>query len=167
MFGMGFAELLIIGIIAILFLGPDKLPETMVQIAKFFKNVKSTISTAKESIEEELHVSELRDQAQNYRQELQEAHQEMARLSSLDTLNDEIDEVKKASKVDMYGESGYADENQVTSTQEDKEVVTFKKKKKKKKTKNKEDLEVADETNDVQTSEAIAQNEDDTPKKEA
>ena len=43
MFGMGFTEILVIAIIAILFLGPDKLPDTMVQIAKFFRNTKNTI----------------------------------------------------------------------------------------------------------------------------
>ena len=52
MFGMGFTEIIIIAVIAILFLGPDKLPETMVQIAKFFKSVKKTVGTAKESIEQ-------------------------------------------------------------------------------------------------------------------
>ena len=35
MFGMGFTEILIIMVIAILFLGPDKLPGAMVDIAKF------------------------------------------------------------------------------------------------------------------------------------
>ena len=137
MFGMGFAEMLIIGIIAILFLGPDKLPETMVQIAKFFKNVKSTISTAKESIEEELHVSEIKEQAQGYRQELQQAHQEMARLSALDTLNEEIDEVKKEAKVDFYGNELDTPTSD-TQAKDAPEVVTFKKKKKKKEKSNKE-----------------------------
>ena len=54
MFGMGFTEILVIGIIAILFLGPDKLPETMVEIAKFLRNVKRTVTNAKSSIESEL-----------------------------------------------------------------------------------------------------------------
>ena len=43
MFGMGFAEMLIIAIMAILSLGPDKLPETMVEIAKFFRSQQSPI----------------------------------------------------------------------------------------------------------------------------
>ena len=50
MFGMDFGELLLIAIVAVIFLGPDKLPETMVQIAKIFKKVKTTIATAKDSI---------------------------------------------------------------------------------------------------------------------
>ncbi len=35
MFGMGFMEIILIAIVAIIALGPEKLPGTMVQIAKF------------------------------------------------------------------------------------------------------------------------------------
>ena len=41
MFGFGFTEILIIVVIAILFLGPDKLPSAMVDVAKFFRSVKN------------------------------------------------------------------------------------------------------------------------------
>ena len=44
MFGIGFTELLLISVIAILFLGPDKLPGALVEMAKFIKGVKKTIS---------------------------------------------------------------------------------------------------------------------------
>lgn len=125
MFGMGFTEILIIGVIAILFLGPDKLPETMVEIAKFIKNMKQSISSAKDSIESELHVSEMREEMLNYKNELTSASSELNRLGSLDDLQDEINEIKKEVKVDFKEESP-------TPVAPDKpEVVTFKKKKKK------------------------------------
>ena len=38
MFGMSFSEILVIAVIAVLVLGPDKLPSAMVQIAKFLKH---------------------------------------------------------------------------------------------------------------------------------
>lgn len=44
MFGMGFTEILIIAIIAILFLGPDKLPSAMVEIAKFLEIQKTLLA---------------------------------------------------------------------------------------------------------------------------
>ncbi len=100
MFGMGFAEILIIGVIAILFLGPDKLPETMVEIAKFFRNVKRTVSSAKASLDEELHISEMREGALNYKKELTEASSELERLSSIDEIASEINDVKKEVKVE-------------------------------------------------------------------
>ena len=47
MFGMGFIEILMVAVVAILFLGPDKLPDAMVKVAKFMKSVKKAIGDAK------------------------------------------------------------------------------------------------------------------------
>ena len=99
MFGLGFTEILIIGVIAILFLGPDKLPQTMIEIAKFFRSVKRTVSSAKESLEEELHISDMREEAMNYKKELTAASGELSRLTNLDDISGEFDEVKKEAKV--------------------------------------------------------------------
>jgi len=73
MFGMGFTEILFIAVIAVLFLGPEKLPDAMVQIAKFFKSVRGTINEAKSSFEEEIHIKELREEALGYRKKIEEA----------------------------------------------------------------------------------------------
>ena len=43
MFGMGFTEILVVIVIAILFLGPDKLPTAMVEVAKFIKGIKKEL----------------------------------------------------------------------------------------------------------------------------
>jgi len=67
MFGMGFTEILFIAVIAIIFLGPDKLPEAMVQIAKFFNSFKKTVSEAKSTFENEIHINELREEALSYK----------------------------------------------------------------------------------------------------
>lgn len=77
MFGMGFTEILVIIIIAILFLGPDKLPETMVQIAKFFRSTKNTISTMKNTIEEEMNVKSMKEEALAYKKGLLDATEEV------------------------------------------------------------------------------------------
>ena len=111
MFGMGFTEMLLIAVIAILFLGPDKLPSTMIEIAKFFKNVKSTIGNVKDSLEEEMNLSEIKQEALAYKQELLNASESLnkvtdipaqagAKLTSLtdDILQDDEDEVKKTPK---------------------------------------------------------------------
>jgi|FLOH01.1.fsa_nt_gi sec-independent protein translocase protein TatB len=70
MFGLGFTEMLLIIVIAILFLGPDKLPSAMVDVAKFFRNVKKTIGTVKDSFEEEMHVSDIKNEVLSYKKEL-------------------------------------------------------------------------------------------------
>ncbi|MDP2893555.1 MAG: Sec-independent protein translocase protein TatB [Sulfurimonas sp.] len=70
MFGMDLGEIIVIAIIAVLFLGPDKLPGAMVEIAKFFKNTKNVINSVKDSFEEELNVKSMKDEALAYKQEL-------------------------------------------------------------------------------------------------
>jgi sec-independent protein translocase protein TatB len=78
MFGMGFTEILLIAIVAILFLGPDKLPDAMVQIGKFINSFRKTINEAKSSFEEELHIKELREEALSYRKTLEESTSDIA-----------------------------------------------------------------------------------------
>jgi sec-independent protein translocase protein TatB len=70
---MGFTEILVIAVIAILFLGPDKLPSTMVQIAKFFKSTKEVIGNMKDSFEEEMNVKSMKEEALAYKKELTDA----------------------------------------------------------------------------------------------
>ncbi len=126
MFGMGFAEMLIIGVIAILFLGPDKLPETMVQIAKFFKSVKTTIATAKNSIEEELHIAEIKEEANSYKKQLTEASAELERMTDVEGIKDEMRQLKKETKTDVNEPAKTA-----PAAPSKPEVVTFAKKPKK------------------------------------
>lgn len=97
MFGMGFTEILIIAIIAILFLGPDKLPSAMVEVAKFFRSIKKTIGTVKDSLEEELNVADIKEEALAYKKELLSASNELKRVTdvtqigtSLSGLSDDI-----------------------------------------------------------------------------
>ncbi|MBW6489223.1 Sec-independent protein translocase protein TatB [Sulfurimonas sp.] len=77
MFGMGFTEIVIIAIIAILFLGPDKLPDAMVQIAKFFRSTKNTISSMKHSLEEEMNVKSMKEEALAYKKGLLDVTEEV------------------------------------------------------------------------------------------
>lgn len=92
MFGMSFAEIMIIAVIAVLFLGPDKLPSTMVQIAKFFKSFKSSINDAKSSFEQEIKIQELKDETLEYKKKLDEAATSVRKTVTFDELN----EIKKS-----------------------------------------------------------------------
>ncbi|KQI23773.1 preprotein translocase subunit TatB, partial [Campylobacter coli CVM 41915] len=57
---MSFGEIIVILIVAILVLGPDKLPEAIVQIAKILKALKRNIDDAKSSIEKEIRINDLK-----------------------------------------------------------------------------------------------------------
>jgi len=84
MFGIGFTELILISIIAILFLGPDKLPQAMIDIAKFIKSVKKTVNDAKGSLEEEMKIADLKEEALNYKKQLNDATSELQNFKNLD-----------------------------------------------------------------------------------
>jgi len=130
MFGMGFTEILIIAVIAILFLGPDKLPSTMVEIAKFFRSVKNTIGSVKESLEEEMNVSQIKQEALSYKKELLEASSKLESATNIGAnLNSEIDNIL-SDDAPAPQEQTAAPKMKKASAQT--QEVTFKKKKKKK-----------------------------------
>lgn len=70
MFGMGFGEILLVAIVAIIFLGPEKLPETMVGIAKFFRSIKNNITDAKDALESEINIAEMKKEAIEYKDKI-------------------------------------------------------------------------------------------------
>lgn len=125
MFGMGFTEIVIIAIIAILFLGPDKLPEAMVEIAKFFRNIKKTVGSAKESLEHELNVADIKEEALNYKKELTKASEALNQMADLGNLDEEIHEIADDLKNSVSPQNG---EKKVPPTPPKPEVVTFSKK---------------------------------------
>ncbi len=136
MFGMGFTEILLIAVIAIIFIGPDKLPKMMVDIAKMFRNVKNTIGTVKENLEEEINITDIQREALAYKEELLKATEDVSKVtqipndisSGLTSLNNDIMNI-----------------DDTPQTSKEPETVTFKKKPKKKKEKKK----VTEENTDV------------------
>lgn len=88
MFGMSFTEIMVIAIIAILFLGPDKLPQAMVKIAKFFKTFKNSINDAKHTLEHEVKIHELKEDAKTYKDKLAKGKQELESSINIDAFED-------------------------------------------------------------------------------
>lgn len=94
MFGMGIGELLVIAIIAIIFLGPEKLPDAMVKGAKFFKSFKNSINDVKSSFEQEMKIQELKEEALTYKKKLDEAATSARKVITFD----ELEEIKKTTQ---------------------------------------------------------------------
>ena len=92
MFGMSFAEIMIILVIAVLFLGPDKLPSTMVKMAKFFKSFKSGINDAKSSFEQEIKIQELKEETLEYKKKLDSVKSSIKKSITFD----ELDEIRES-----------------------------------------------------------------------
>lgn len=89
MFGMGFMEIFLIAIIAVIALGPDKLPTAMVQIAKFIKKMKTGLDDAKSTLDSELNISEMKAEASKFKSQIEDTKASLSMDSKIDLgLND-------------------------------------------------------------------------------
>ena len=88
MFGIGIFELLVILIVAIIALGPNKLPQTIIDIVKFFRAVRKTMAEAKESFDKEIELSEIKQEALKYK----------------NTISNEVDKLTQDMKLDELRE---------------------------------------------------------------
>lgn len=88
MLNIGMTELLTFGIIALLVLGPEKLPEAARFAGKWYGKLKHMISNVQNDIDRELRMSELREQMQNEMKRIQELEQKMqAQMQELQQQN--------------------------------------------------------------------------------
>lgn len=77
MLDIGFSELLVFGIIALLVLGPEKLPEAARSTAKGYGKFKRLIGTIQNEIDQQLNLSELRQEMQAEINRISELEQRM------------------------------------------------------------------------------------------
>lgn len=64
MFDIGFSELVLFGVIALIVLGPEKLPHAMRTAGRYYAKFRRTVSTLQAEIENELNLAEARRQMQ-------------------------------------------------------------------------------------------------------
>jgi len=77
MFGIGLPEMIIIAVVALVFIGPDKLPgvlrsigKGLVELKRATSDVRSTVQDEMHKIEEEIELKDVRESAQNFSNEL-------------------------------------------------------------------------------------------------
>ena len=124
MFGMGFMEIMLVAVMAVIALGPEKLPTAMVDIARFFKKFKSGIDDAKSTLDNELKISELKGEANKFKEQLSVVNPDNLHLSMdkiLDTKDDKTKESKKKSPKKVKKETSVKSEK--VSFKKDKETV--------------------------------------------
>ncbi|TKX31827.1 Sec-independent protein translocase TatB [Campylobacter estrildidarum] len=102
---MSFGEIIIILIVAILVLGPDKLPEAIVQIAKILKALKKNIDDAKSSIEKEIRINELKEEAKKYKDEFSASNENIRKKLSFEEFDDLKKDILEKTKVDLTFDS--------------------------------------------------------------
>ncbi|EDO6751150.1 Sec-independent protein translocase subunit TatB, partial [Campylobacter coli] len=92
-------------IVAILVLGPDKLPEAIVQIAKILKALKRNIDDAKSSIEKEIRINDLKEEAKKYKDEFSSANENIRKKLSFEEFDDLKRDILDKTKVDLTFDS--------------------------------------------------------------
>lgn len=105
MFGMGFMEILLIAVVAIIALGPEKLPNAMVDIAKFIKKLKSGIDDAKSTLDNELNIAEMKEEAAKYKAQIENAKNTLRVKENIDLglnniINDDMETKKKDTPIE-------------------------------------------------------------------
>ncbi|WP_104640114.1 Sec-independent protein translocase protein TatB [Helicobacter suis] len=96
MFGMGFFELVVIVVVAIIFLGPEKFPQAMLDMARFFRAVKKALNEAKETLDKEIHIEELKQESLEYKKRFEQS------TKPLINLKQELEEVKELKEVQDF-----------------------------------------------------------------
>lgn len=86
MFDIGFPELIMISVVALLVIGPERLPETIRSISLWIGRIQRSFRNIRQEIENEIGADEIRAQLHNeaIMKELEDAK------SNLDTLKDEV-----------------------------------------------------------------------------
>lgn len=90
MFDIGFWELVLISVVALVVLGPERLPHAIRSVAKFVATAKGMANSVKEELTQELKVQELQEQ-------LRKAEQ-MGMKNLSPELQESVDTLKKAAQ---------------------------------------------------------------------
>ena len=79
MFDIGFSELLLFGVIALIVLGPEKLPQAARTAGQWYAKLRRTVSTLQSEIESELDLAETRKQMQDELAKIRQTETDMKR----------------------------------------------------------------------------------------
>ncbi|WP_120851552.1 Sec-independent protein translocase protein TatB [Helicobacter pylori] len=123
MFGMGFFEILVVLIVAIIFLGPEKFPQAVVDMVKFFRAVKKTLNDAKDTLDKEINIEEIKKETLEY-QKLFENKVESLKGVKIEELEDaKITAEKEIKSIqDLMQDYKQSLENNAPSNHSNKEV---------------------------------------------
>lgn len=79
MFDIGFSELLLFGVIALIVLGPEKLPKAARTAGQWYAKIRRTVSTLQAEIEAEFDLAETRQQMQSELAKIRQTEADMRR----------------------------------------------------------------------------------------
>jgi len=98
MFDSGFLEMLVIGVIALMVVGPERLPGLASKVGKMVGKMKAFVANTREDIEKEIRAEEMQSMLSKQKEEISEL-----RSMVQDSSKDMVSEVNEASE--MLGDS--------------------------------------------------------------
>ena len=96
MFDVGFAELLLLSVVGLLVLGPERLPRVARTLGGFARKARSSWISLKHTIEAELRAEELKEPLKNFENEIKSTVESVK--SGVDTLKTGVDKLNNPLK---------------------------------------------------------------------
>ncbi len=91
MFDIGFWELILISIIALVFIGPERLPGAIRTVGRFVRTTKSMANNIKNELSQELQIDEMQNEFHKVKDNLNMKPQELSKFISInDNINNNI-----------------------------------------------------------------------------
>ena len=124
MFGIGIPEIIVIIVVALVFIGPEKLPgvlrsigKGLVELKRATSDVRSTVQDEMHKIEEEIELKDVRKSAEDFSNELGGVANKMDPLSlSKMRTGEQLDKIADAIENTEIDESTLESNEEVTST---------------------------------------------------
>ena len=134
MFGIGLPEMIIIAAVALVFIGPDKLPgvlrslgKGLVELKRATSDVRSTVQDEMHKIEEEIELKDVRKSAEDFSNELGGVANKMDPLSlSKMRTGEQLDKIADAIENTEIDESTLESNEEVTSTKSNSASISAK-----------------------------------------
>ena len=121
MFDIGFSELLLFGVIALIVLGPEKLPQAARTAGQWYAKIRRTVSTLQSEIEAELDLAETRQQMQKELAKIRQTEAEMR--GSMQEFESSKNQHLKASR-DLVDDAKPRQSSQASSENDDNRPVS-------------------------------------------
>jgi sec-independent protein translocase protein TatB len=97
MFDIGFTELLVIGVVALIVIGPERLPKVARTAGHLYGRMQRYVSSVKSDISQEIQLDEMRRVGQSFKESVESAASGIEQQATVvdDYLRDEADHVGK------------------------------------------------------------------------
>jgi len=106
MFDIGFSELVVIGVVALIVIGPERLPKVARTAGLLYGRMQRYVSSVKSDISREIQLDEIRRAGQSFKDSVESAASGIEQQATVvdDYLRNEVSNVKQAVTASVAGE---------------------------------------------------------------